>query len=85
MRIGRVVGAVMIVAFCRLPEGMSAIRIQPVVVMLCQRDLGLTSTGAFLVTEIATLHRALHMVVMAVLREANFMLKAKHLCPVLAE
>ena len=53
-----------------------------------QRDrhtIGLASSGAFTLTEIATIAQALHMVVVAGLSQTNLCLKAQHLCSVLTE
>jgi len=47
--------------------------------------IGLTGASAFPLAERAALHRALHMVMMAVLGKAHFSLKPKHLRPVFAE
>ena len=47
--------------------------------------IGLASAGAFVFTELAGLIEALDMVVMAVLRSANFGFKTQHLLTVFAE
>jgi hypothetical protein len=65
---------------------MAVIVIVAVVVAQGNRDaIGLTSTGALVLTEGAALDQALHMVVVALLRGPHFCLKPQHLGAVLAE
>ena len=57
----------------------------PVAAMGQWHAIGLAGPGAFVFAELAGLIEAFHMVVMAVLRRANFGFKAQHLLAVFAE
>lgn len=57
------------------------------ILMVGLRELSIRLAGscAFLVAEITTLHRALDVVMVAVLRKTDFTFKTKHLCSVFTE
>ena len=57
----------------------------PMAAMGQRHSIGLAGPGAFVLAELAGLIDAFHMVVMAVLRRANFGFKAQHLLAVFAE
>ena len=64
---------------------MTVVVAMPVAAMGQRHSIGLAGPGAFVLAELAGLIEAFHMVVMAVLRRANFGFKAQHLLAVFAE
>jgi len=57
----------------------------PMAAMGQRHSIGLAGPGAFVLAELAGLIEPFHMVVMAVLRRANFGFKAQHLLAVFAQ
>ena len=64
---------------------MGVVVAMPMAAMGQRHSIGLAGPGAFVLAELAGLIEAFHMVVMAVLRRANFGFKAQHLLAVFAE
>ena len=64
---------------------MTVVVAMPMAAMRQRHAIGLAGPGAFVFAELAGLIEAFHMVVMAVLRRANFGFKAQHLLAVFAE
>ena len=64
---------------------MTVVVAMPMAAMGQWHAIGLASPSAFVLAELAGLIEPFHMVVVAVLRRANFGFKAKHLLAVFAE